>query len=133
MDRTRALAADTSHRDVTDRRQPPVGYETIVASLLDRSLLERDGRPLRLLEMTHDFAQRRLLDEGERATVDAAHTRDVGSRVVEIREGDPPRCGRLMEGVAVGLLSLFGSHGFTADAAAGFGEDSVRLSCAPSR
>jgi predicted ATPase/class 3 adenylate cyclase len=64
-----------------------VEVETLVASLVDKSLLERDGGRFRLLEMTRDFAARRLTEAGEREAVEAALTRYARSRVVEIREG----------------------------------------------
>jgi predicted ATPase/DNA-binding SARP family transcriptional activator len=64
-----------------------VDADTTVASLVDKSLLKRDGHRFRLLEVTREFAARRLAEAGERDTVDSALTRYMRSRVVEIREG----------------------------------------------
>ncbi len=65
----------------------PIDVEAILASLLDKSLLERDGRRFRLLEMTRHFAARRLSEAGELETVEIAHAGYVRARVLEIREG----------------------------------------------
>jgi predicted ATPase len=64
-----------------------VDVETSIASLLDKSLLEREGRRFRLLEMTRDFAARRLSQADEREAAEAAHSSYVRARVVEIHEG----------------------------------------------
>jgi predicted ATPase/class 3 adenylate cyclase len=63
-----------------------VDVEATVTSLLDKSLIERDGRRFRLLEMTRDFASRRRAEAGE-LEASAAHSRYVRTRVVEIRNG----------------------------------------------
>jgi predicted ATPase/DNA-binding SARP family transcriptional activator len=76
LDAIEAIASDES-----------LDVESVVGSLVDKSLLERDGRRFRLLEITREFAARRLVESGEREMVDAALARYVRSRVVEIREG----------------------------------------------
>jgi predicted ATPase len=74
LDAVEAIASDS------------VDVDTIVGSLVDKSLLEREAHRFRLLEMTREFAARRL-EADERAAVDNALTRYVRSRVMEIREG----------------------------------------------
>jgi predicted ATPase/DNA-binding CsgD family transcriptional regulator len=64
-----------------------VDVESIVGSLVDKSLLERDGRRFQLLEMTREFAAHRLLEAGNGQEIDAGHRRYVKSRLVEILEG----------------------------------------------
>jgi hypothetical protein len=76
LDAVDAIVADES-----------VDVETIVASLVDKSLLKRDRHRFRLLDMTREFAARRLSEAGDRDTADAMLTRYVRSRVLEIREG----------------------------------------------
>jgi predicted ATPase len=64
-----------------------VDVDTTIASLVDKSLLTRDRRRFRLLDLTREFAARRLSEAGARDTVDDALTRYVRCRVAEIREG----------------------------------------------
>ena len=85
--RSLAVFSATFDLDGVEAIAGGLDVDTIVASLLDKSLLERDGRRLRLLELTRDFAARRLVAAGEAAATTAAHTRYVRARVIDIREG----------------------------------------------
>jgi predicted ATPase/DNA-binding SARP family transcriptional activator len=91
LDAVEAVAGDES-----------ADVESIVASLVEKSLLEHDGHRFRLLELTKEFAAHRLSEAGERDAVDTALTRYVRSRVVAIREGLHGRD----EGTWVELLDL---------------------------
>ena len=61
-----------------------VAIDDVVADLIDKSLIRRDGRWLRMLETTRQFASERLVESSELESTRLAHTRFIVAEVEQI-------------------------------------------------
>lgn len=72
---------------VVGRGAGRVAVDRTIASLVDKSLVRREGDQFRLLEVTRQFAERCLNALGQGADARRAHTDHVLARVVTIHDG----------------------------------------------